>query len=114
MVRVIATEADAAALPASANLKVESAADPGRAALGQPSAVLVMKSGEGKALIATLRNAEGRQAEELAGRRKVVAYEATGFLGLDNEAIYSDEPAAGSDEPGSEPTKHWWQRKPAK
>ena len=101
MVRVIANPEDAARLNAAGEFEIEEAADPVSAALAQPSAVVVAKAGDGEALIATLRNRSGRQAEELAQGRRLVSYSAGGFLGLADEAVYTEE----------EPKKHWWQRK---
>jgi hypothetical protein len=101
--RLIATPEDVARLNAGGEFTIEEAADPLSAALGQPSAVVIVRSSGGDALIATVRNQRGRQAEELAQGRKVVSYAATGLLGLDDEVTYSDEP--------EQPKKHWWQRR---
>ena len=101
MARLVANPQDAARLHAQGEFEIEEAADPLSAALAQPSAVVVAKAGDGEALIATLRNRSGRQGEELAQGRKLVSYSAGGFLGLADEAIYTEE----------EPKKRWWQRK---
>jgi hypothetical protein len=102
MTRVIATPADASALQ-DEDLQVEDVADPVHAALAQPSAVLITNAAEGASLIATIRHGSARQAEELAQGRRVIAYTATGFLGLSDEAIYDEAPP--------EQKKRWWQRR---
>ncbi len=106
MTRLIATPADASALQ-DKEFQVEDVADPVHAALAQPSAVLISKGEAGGVLIATIRHGSARQAEELAQGRKVVAYTATGFLGLSDEAIY-DESAEATQ---AETKKRWWQRR---
>jgi hypothetical protein len=99
MTKLITDKNDAAAL-ANHGLTVETAADPARSALAQPSAVLVMPArDDDHALIATIQSAEARRAAEIAGSRKVAAYEAGGFLGLDDVAVYEEEQP-----------KPWWKR----
>jgi hypothetical protein len=113
MARFIVTETDAPELPRGC--AAETTADPTRAALGQPSAVLLMKptgnetaaspasgaSGRNDdVLVVTLRQREARYAEELADGRKVTAYGATGLLGLIDEPLY-EEPHK----------KHWWSKR---
>ena len=91
MPKLIATENDLASL-SQHGLRVETAADPARSALAQPSAVLVLPArDDDHALIATIRTADAQRAADLAGSRKVAAYEAGGFLGLDDVAVYEDE-----------------------
>ena len=107
MTRWIISEAEAAALEREGH-SAERAADPLRSALGQPSAVVLMKpaadskqnGGAEELLLLTVRHREAKQAEELGGERKVVAYEATGLLGLLDEAVYSD----------TKPKPRWWRR----
>ena len=98
MTRIICSEGDAGALRSGE--KVETAADPLRAALAQPSAVLLMKpvtpahaDQSDNVLVLTVRHREARQAEELADGRKVKEYTATGLLGLIDEPVYEEEPA---------------------
>jgi hypothetical protein len=99
MTKLIIDENDAESL-ANQGLAIEIAADPTRSALAQPSAVLVMPArDDDHALIATIRSADARRAAEIAGSRKVAAYEATGFLGLDDTPVYEEEQP-----------RPWWKR----
>ena len=99
MVRWIAHPNDASQL-SSSNLQVETAADPIRSALGQPSSVIVLPSTQaGEAILASVRNLTAQQVEQRRQGRKVAAYAATGLLGLDDEPIYEDEQP-----------KSWWKR----
>lgn len=97
MPKLIAAESDAATL-AGRGLPVEKTAEPARSALAQSSAVLVLPArDDDHALVATIRTADARRAEHTG--RKVAAYEATGFLGLDDTVVYEDEQP-----------KPWWKR----
>lgn len=99
MPKLISSENEAASL-AGHGLPIETAADPARSALAQPSAVLVLPARDSDhALVATIRTADARRAEQTGGGRKVAAYEATGFLGLDDAVVYEDEQP-----------KPWWKR----
>jgi len=99
MPRYIATEPDAQFLAANGCV-VESAADPQRSAFAQPSAVLILPGNDDHhALIATIRTGRARRAEEIARGRRLAAYEATGFLGLEDSVVYEDERP-----------KPWWKR----
>src|SRR5215467_16331999 len=104
MTRLIATPADASSLE-NENLQIEDVADPVHTAFAQPSAVLITRATEGTSLIATIRHGSARQAEELAQGRKVIAYTATGFLGLSDEGVYDEAPDATQ----VETRKRWWQ-----
>lgn len=98
--RFVTTEADAA-LVSGDRREVETAADPVRSALAQPSAVIVAPArDEAQALVVTVRNSRARQAQEVAPERNVREFEATGFLGLQDEAVYEEEQP-----------KSWWRRK---
>jgi hypothetical protein len=100
MTRYIVGDEEAAALAAQGR-DVEQVSDPLRSALAQPSAVLVLPARDGEhAFIATLRSSTAREAEEIGKGRKVAAYEATGFLGLEDSVVY-EEPEA---------QKPWWKR----
>jgi len=98
MPRYIATESDAQVLAATGRA-VESAADPLGSAFAQPSAVLVLPGNDENVLIATIRTGRARDAQEIAGGRRLAAYEATGFLGLEDSVVYEDEQP-----------KPWWKR----
>jgi hypothetical protein len=99
MARIITTEQQASSL-SSRELPIESAADPVRSALAQPRAVLVLAGRDDEhSLIATIRTRDARRTDDLAGDRKVAAYEATGFLGLEDVAIYEEEQP-----------RPWWKR----
>lgn len=101
MAKLITDQSDAASL-AEHGLPIETAADPARSALEQASAVLVMPAREDdQALIATIRSSRPvpAPAKEVAGDKKVAAYEAGGFLGLEDVPVYEEEPA-----------KPWWKR----
>jgi len=99
MVRWITHPNDASRL-SNWNLQVETAADPIRSALGQPSSVIVLPSTRpGEAVLASVRNLTAQQVDERRQGRKVASYAATGLLGLDDEPIYEDEKPQG-----------WWKR----
>lgn len=99
MTRYIVAESDAQVLAATGRA-VESAADPQGSAFAQPSAVLVLPGhDDDHALIATIRTGRARDAQEIAGGRRLAAYEATGFLGLEDSVVYEDEQP-----------KPWWKR----
>jgi len=98
MPRYIAAESDAQVLAATGQA-VESAADPLGSAFAQPSAVLVLPGNDENVLIATIRTGRARDAQEIAGGRRLAAYEATGFLGLEDSVVYEDEQP-----------KPWWKR----
>jgi hypothetical protein len=100
MVRWIAHPEDASRLSGS-NMRVETAADPVRSALGQPSAVILLPSARfGENLVAAVRNTTAQLVDQRRQSRKVAAYAATGLLGLDDEPVYEDE----------QPKKSWWRR----
>src|SRR5215471_13892814 len=105
MTRLIATPTDAAVLQHE-DSQIEVATDPVHAAFARPSAVLITRAADGTSLIATIRHGSARQAEALAQGRKVIAYTATGFLGLSDEAVYDDAAAATQ----VETRKRWWRR----
>ena len=98
MPRYIAAESDAQVLAATGRA-VEFAADPLGSAFAQPSAVLVLPDNNEDALIATIRTGRALDAQEIAGGRRLAAYEATGFLGLEDSVVYEDEQP-----------KPWWKR----
>lgn len=59
--------------------------------------VVILPDDSGDVLLLEVR----RNSSEISTRIEPVAFEATGFLGLTDEPVFSEEP---------QPRKKWWQR----
>ncbi len=89
------TAAVAARTQAAVSFQRGDALDAALAAEG-PS-VVILPDNSGNVLLLQVR----RNSSEIPGRVEPVAFEATGFLGLIDEPVFSEEP---------QPKKKWWQR----